>query len=199
MKEKIFVLIALCCFTFSNAQNCVAKDLSDVFDFNIRLLSKDKNNLGSAKIIIEIFDKRKALKTQTINLESESILKSESFKNCNNCKSYGSDKYLVSDENDFGDFIVADFNFDGKQDIAVKREEGGNGGPVYNFYIQSENQQFLLDDYLSNEMSYFPNYIDRKKKTLRVSVRVDTLTNQNITYSYKDKTWSIIERIKFRN
>jgi hypothetical protein len=92
-------------------------------------------------------------------------------------------------------------NFDGKEDIAIKREEGGNGGPIYNFYIQSKNKQFILDKYLSNEMLYFPDYIDGKEKTLHVYVRIDSLSEEGITYLYSDvsKTWSILKKLKYRN
>ena len=126
-----------------------------------------------AEIIIEIFDRKKLAKIQTIKFESDFILKTNEFKYCENNKSYKSNKHLKSNENDYGDLIVADLNFDGKEDIAIKREEGGNGGPVYNFYLQ-ENQQFIYDKYLSNEMSYFPEYINTKTKMLHVKVRVDT-------------------------
>ena len=50
-------------------------------------------------------------------------------------------------------------------------------------------------------MSYFPDYLDSKKKTLHVYVRVDSLSEEGITYSYteKSKTWSIAKKIKYRN
>ena len=137
MKQHLFTLIAFSIFNFSNAQNCIDFNLSKVFDFDILLISKDQNDLGKAEITIKIFNKLKRIKVQTIHLESEFILKSKSFKECENDKSYSANINLESNENDFGDLIVADLNFDGKEDIAIKREEGGNGGPLYNFYIQS--------------------------------------------------------------
>ena len=201
MKKYLFIIIANCFLTSISAQNCIDFNLSKIFDFESLLISKDQKDLGKAKIIINIFDKRKALKTQTISFESEFILKSESFKQCENNKSYMADTYLNSNENDFGDLIVADFNFDGLEDIAIKREEGGNGGPLYNFYIQSKDQQFLLDEYLSNEMSFFPDYIDSKEKTLHVYIRVNSSKKEGITYKYNQasKTWKIEKSRKHRN
>ena len=201
MKQQIFILIAFVSFTVSNAQNCIDFDLSKVYDFDIMLISKDKNDIGKAEIIIKIFDKLKREKIQTIQFESKFISKSKSFKECENNKSYQANTYLKSNENDFGDLIVADFNFDGNEDIAIKREEGGNGGPNYNFYIQSKNQQFIIDTFLSNEMSYFPDYIDSEKKTLHIYVRVDSSTEEGITYFYeeKSKTWKIEKKVKYRN
>jgi hypothetical protein len=201
MKQLLFLLIAFSISTFGHAQNCIDFHLSKVYDFDILLISKDNNDLGKAEIIIKIFDKWKKKKVQTINVESEFILKSKSFKECENNKSYSTNVHLESNENDFGDLIVADLNFDGMEDIAIKREEGGNGGPLYNFYIQSKNQQFILDKYLSTEMSYFPDYIDTKEKTLHVYVRVDSLTEEGIIYSYteKSKTWNVKKRTEYRN
>jgi hypothetical protein len=200
MKQHLFIFIVLGISIIGNAQNCIDSKLSKIFDFDILSISKDQNNLGKVEIVITIYDKGKVLKIQTIHLDSEFILKSESFK-CKNNKSYSANTYLASDENDFGDLIIVDLNFDGKEDIAIKREEGGNGGPLYNFYIQSKNREFILDKYLSNEMSYFPDYLDSKEKTLHVNVRVDSLTKEGITYSYAEasKTWSVAKKMKYRN
>lgn len=192
MKLKIFIIIVFSIFNFSNAQNCIDFNLSKVFDFDVMLISKDEKELGNVEITIKIFDKWKRVKVQTIKIESEFILKSESFKECSNNKKYLANTYLESTENDFGDLIVADLNFDGKEDIAIKREEGGNGGPLYNFYIQSKNQQFILDIYLTKKVCYFPNYIDSKLKSLQINVRVDSATRKDMTFFYidKSKTWS---------
>lgn len=193
MKKRLFTLFAFIYFTFSNAQNCIDFDLSNIYDFDTMLISKDKQDLGKAEIIIGIYDKTKLKKVQTIKIESEFILKSKSFKECRNNKKFSANTFLKSNENDFGDLIVADLNFDGKEDVAVKREEGGNGGPIYDFYIQSEDGQFILDKYLSTEMLYFPDFIDNKIKTLHVYVRVNNLTEEGITYSYSEtsKKWKI--------
>lgn len=200
MRKRLYILIAICNLTISNAQNCVDFTTSKYFDFDTMLISRDEKKLGKAEIVIKIFDRKKAQKIQTIHFESEFILKSESFKYCENNKSYQADIFLQSNENDFGDLIVADLNFDGKEDIAIKREEGGNGGPLYNFYIQSENQQFVLDEYLSNEISYFPDYINSKEKTLHVYIRVNSLTEEGITYLYDaNKTWSVAKKMTYRN
>lgn len=201
MKENLLILIVIFTFSVCKSQNCLDRKLSQNFDFDVSLISKDKNDLGKAIIIIKIFDKRKAIQLQTIEMESEFILKSESFKNCENNKSFSSNEFLKSNENDFGDLILADVNFDGKEDIAVKREEGGNGGPLYNFYIQSENQKFILDKYLSTEMSYFPDYLDSKEKTLHIYIRKDNLTEEGITYSYSEKnqSWFVLNKRQYRN
>ena len=201
MRQYLFFLIAISFLTVSNAQNCFDFDSSKEFDFNTIVTYKDEQKLGKADILIQIIDRKNGVKVQTILIESEFILKSKNFRFCENNKSYPSDTFLESKENDFGDLIVVDLNFDGKEDIAIKREEGGNGGPIFNFYIQSKNKQFILDKYLSNEMLYFPDYIDSKEKTLHVYLRIDSLSEEGITYSFSDvsKTWSILKKLKYRN
>ena len=178
--------------TFCTCKNCIDSKTSKNFNFDISLISKDENNLGKAEIIIKIIDKKRNEEIQKISFMSEFILKSESFKNGKNNKSYPSNTHLISIENDFGDLIVADLNFDGKEDIAIKREEGGNGGPLYNYYIQSESYQFILDEYLTNEMSYFPDYIDNKGKSLHVNVRANSSTKEGVNYHYDkfNNVWS---------
>ena len=192
MKQQIYALIALSLLTFCTCKNCIDSKTSKNFNFDISLISKDENNLGKAEIIVKIIDKKRNEEIQKISFMSEFILKSESFKNCKNNKSYSSNAHLISIENDFGDLIVADLNFDGKEDIAIKREEGGNGGPLYNYYIQSESYQFILDEYLSNEMIYFPDYIDNKGKSLHVTVRANSLTKEGLNYHYDkfNNVWS---------
>ncbi|TDP59381.1 XAC2610-related protein [Flavobacterium dankookense] len=201
MKKQLFLLFGFIIFNFGNAQNCLEFDLSKTYDFDIMLVSKDDKDLGKAEIIIGIHDKIKLKKIQRIKIESEFILKSKSFKECLNNKKYSANEFLKSNENDFGDLIVTDLNFDGKEDIAIKREEGGNGGPIYNFYIQNENQQFVLDKYLSHQMLYFPDYIDSEKKTLHVYVRVNSLSEEGITYSYSEitKKWNVEKKVTYRN
>ncbi|AWA31103.1 hypothetical protein HYN48_13955 [Flavobacterium magnum] len=181
----IFIFSSIC-----SAQNCIDWKLSKTFDFDIMAKSDDPSSLSKTRIVVKVFNKIKKIQLQTIVIESESILTSKSYP-CVNNNSYATDTFLKSVDNDFGDVIVVDFNFDGKEDVALKREEGGNGGPLYNFYIQSENEQFILDKYLSDEVAYFPYYIDSKEKTLSVRSRINSVSNEEIKYLYNDRkqTW----------
>ena len=106
----------------------------------------------------------------------------------------------LAPKNDFGDLIVTDLNFDGKEDLAIKREEGGNGGPLYFFYIQTE-EKFILNEYLSNEMMFFPIDFNPKTKTMRTYVRMNSSQDESIFYQYSDseKKWKIIDRRNYRN
>ena len=96
-------------------------------------------------------------------------------------------------DNDFGDLVVADFNFDGLEDFAVKRGEGGNAGPEYNFYLQSKDSEFELNRFLSDEMMYFPFVIDPKKKRLITLVHGNAYQMSEKIFELKGKkNWKVI-------
>jgi hypothetical protein len=202
MNQLLKIFFLLCVSSFCNAQNCIDKNLSKKFNFNIYLKSLDEKEFGKANVVLAIFDKATNDELQIIRIESEFIFKSKSFIDCSNNVNYldnVNNKKKIQD-NDFGDFIIADFNFDGKEDIALKHEEGGNGGPLYNFYLQDDSGRFERNKYLSGEMMYFPHIIDSKNMELRVYLRMDSTTDQETVYAYinSSKTWKIIERTKFK-
>lgn len=68
-------------------------------------------------------------------------------------------------DTDFGDIVVADFNFESREDIAI-RSDDENGGTYYRFYIQEKDKLFKLDSFLTDSMSIVPTYFNRTKKTL---------------------------------
>jgi hypothetical protein len=73
-------------------------------------------------------------------------------------------------DNYFGDFVVADFNFDSKNDFAIINDIGGNGGAFYSFYIQQESKKFIFDRFLTDSMVYFPSDINSKGRILKTYV-----------------------------
>lgn len=84
----------------------------------------------------------------------------------------GFNKDKEATDNEFGNIIIADLNFDGLEDLAIKREQGGNGGPLYNFYFQDKKGEFVINEFLSISMQYFPYKILKEKNMLVVSVWV---------------------------
>ncbi|WP_309607468.1 XAC2610-related protein [Flavobacterium sp.] len=65
--------------------------------------------------------------------------------------------------------IVLDVNFDGLEDFAIINIEGSNGGPLYAYYIQKPNKQFVFDTYLTENMRFFPIEINKQEKSLSIS------------------------------
>lgn len=70
------------------------------------------------------------------------------------------------DDNYYGDLVIADLNFDSKDDIAVINDMGGNAGPSYSFFLQGQNGKFILNKFLTDSMGFFPSKINKKNQTL---------------------------------
>ena len=135
---------------------------------------------------------------QTVHITSNFLLGESSFVNCNNVRSYTTGINLNTEvvDNDFGDLIVADFNFDNKEDFAVKREEGGNGGPLYNYYLQTSPNTFKLDKFLSETMIFFPKEISKSNRTLITLVHASAVSVCETIYKFDSSTnkWKEIGR-----
>lgn len=117
-----------------------------------------KNNNGSVQNIE--FKPPYWYKTTNLSVESFFFPKKSLIKT-----NYGVEKY--------SNLVFADYNFDGLEDFAITKEEGGNGGPIYIYYFQNKIGNFEIDQYLSNEMGYFPIEINNKERTLKFSHPID--------------------------
>jgi hypothetical protein len=159
---NILLAVSIC----SKAQNCVQKNLSNSFDFSSKVVRAKKDaTLDTTTITITVTDKQ-TNKSQTIRYGSSWLFKSD-FSDCNNMRSYVTSQNLKKDpEEDIGDMIIADLNFDGRDDIALKYDSWGNSGPLYYYYIQDSSGKFNRNEFLSDEMGLFPSKIDSKNKVL---------------------------------
>ena len=150
-------------------QTCIHKDLSTSFNFktSIQRLKNGDHYMDSSIVKIAIINKSTLKTLQTIKL-NPTFLFSNVFQSCKAVRSYLTKKNINIDalDNDYGDFIVADFNFDSKEDIAIKKDSGGNAGPLYDYYVQDNSGRFVRNIFLSEEMEFFPAEINKKKKTL---------------------------------
>ena len=82
----------------------------------------------------------------------------------------GINKNKQAIDNYYGLFIVADFNFDAKNDFAIINDMGGNGGTFNSYYIQHNDNKFVLDTFLTDSMMYFPSKIDVTNRQLTTYV-----------------------------
>jgi hypothetical protein len=180
-------------------QTCTNTRLSNTFDFKTSI-NRIQFGIKTDSCIITVFVKSKLTKltVQTISFGTEYPLFKSSFVDCNNVRSYttGINKNAEVVDNDFGDLIVADFNFDKKEDFAVKREESGNGGPLYNYYIQTSPNKFKLDKFLSETMIFFPKEINKSKRTLTTLVHSSAVSVCETIYKFDSATnkWKEIGR-----
>jgi hypothetical protein len=168
MRVSLLLLnILLALSIFASAQNCVQKNLSNNFDFSTKVVhGKKDGTVDTTTVFVTVTDKKTNKVLQTIRYGTNWLFKSD-FSECNNIRSYITNQNLKKDaEEDIGDMIVADLNFDGKDDIALKYDSWGNSGPLYYYYIQDSSGKFIRNDFLSEEMGLFPSKIDMKNKLL---------------------------------
>ena len=162
----ILFLFSYTCKCFG--QTCIHDDISNHYNFKTNISRyKLAGTQDSCIIKITIIKKEDGKPIQTIKITSNYLFDSTYF-DCNAKRSYMTLKNVkaVAQDNDFGDIIIADFNFDTLEDIALKNSSGGNGGPTYNYYLQNGVGKFVLDNYLSNTMEFFPLFINKKKENI---------------------------------
>lgn len=169
---------------------CDQTKLSNQFDLsiNLRRYTDTVENHDSCSVTVFIREKNSGR-----NLDSFFITPllyfGDIFLNCESMTSY-STKYNSSREivdNYFGDIVVADLNFDNKDDIAIINDNMGNGGPLYSYFIQTTNNKFTLDKFLTDSVTYFPKKIDKAKRRLITYVRAGAYSVGEHVY-HLDKT-----------
>ena len=157
----------------TETNNCEQTNLSNQFDISIDFQRYVDTIETDQFCLIKVFIKDKLSKSiiDSFTIKS-SFIYSFMFLCCDSMTSYTTnfkaDREIV--DNYFGDIVVADLNFDGYDDIAVVHDGGGNGGPLYNFYMQTNNRKFLKDNFLTDFVEFFPSKINNKNKTLTTYV-----------------------------
>lgn len=148
------------------------KNLSAEFDVNIFCMRFSNADFHDSCIVkIGLTDKGGSTILDSISVISTFYF-SDFFQDTANVISYSTNVNIAGKglDNYYGDLIVADLNFDGKDDIAVINDSGGNGGAFYSYFIQNGRQKFLLDNFLTDSMVYFPTKINKVNKTLTTYV-----------------------------
>lgn len=180
----------------SLGQICNHQDISKTFDFKIEIKRINRNpQMDSCVIKVAIFDKSLSKLIQEFQYSSEFFY--DAFNECGNVRSYTTNVNRDSEavDNDYGDVIVADFNFDNKDDFAIKNNSGGNGGPEYRFYIQDTNGEFIFDKFLSKKMIFFPIQINKTNHSLTTLVHANAMKSTETKYklNISTKKWKMIK------
>jgi hypothetical protein len=159
------------------AQEHTYNNLSRDFNFEIKISRiparfSEPHSLDSCFVDFKIINKKIKNKIIYERFHNEVAVDKKSFCDSSNVKSYSTEininKPIIN--NDYGDIIVLDINFDGLEDVAIKRYERFGALPKYFYYIQSKDERFYLDKFLTYEMSFFPTTINKLSKTLEVKV-----------------------------
>jgi len=171
--KNFILLFFIIVFSTSYSQGCVYSNLSKSYSFSA--------SFRDSFVTLTIHN-NKTGKKQVITFQAEFLI--DEFADCNAVRSYttGYNKNALVADNDYGSLIVADFNFDGREDIAIKNDSGGNGGPLYNYYLQNAKGNFVINDFLTNTVQFFPSDINAVNKQLITIVHANTMQLSEITY-----------------
>lgn len=170
-------------------------DLSYVFDYKLkfqRMYNKDKTMGDSSVIRVSIIDKETKKELDEIFLSSMFYFE-DVFENPEKYRSLitGKNQHFKIQDGDFGDLIIGDFNFDSKEDIAIINDSGGNAGPTYTYFLQTENKGFVADKFLTDSVVFFPVKMDIKSKSLITEVPSGAcgFTKSTFLYNTQAKSW----------
>ncbi len=193
MIRSFLVLLLVCNIAYG--QTCTHTNLSRQYDFRVKHREETENDLLA--ITISVIDKKTKKETQKISYKGGSIfLFTAEYSNCNNVRSYstGINKNKQVVDNGFGYLVIADLNFDNRDDLAVVTEEGSNAGPMYSFYIQDTNGKFVRNKYLTEHLRFFPRTINTKKKTLETTSHASSSSVRNNVYKVDSATnkWKMV-------
>jgi len=160
--------------------------------FSFKLLKKDGDN-RPREIITEITLNNKI--SQTITYKPNFWQVAEEPFEVSQINYFQNNTAIKEGVENFHDFIIGDYNFDGLEDFAILYDSGGNGGPSYAYYFQNNNEEFYLDqDFLLNQGS-FPKKIDHINHTLTTIVPIGCCkTSTTIFQLDKNNGWNVISQ-----
>ena len=141
-------------------EKCVLNDLSKQFNFKITAVHDkiNENNPSPWNAKIVIINKNDNSKNQEIDFIPESW----SLFNNIPCEA----------------FKVDDYNFDGLDDFTFMWDTGGNAGPVFSYFFQNKNGQFVKEESFQFQDGPLPKKINPKNKTLTMGTSIFQLDNQ---------------------
>jgi len=177
-------------------QTCVHDDLSRTLRITARAERKPGDSMiaFNCPIKVTISDKASKKKVQIISFIATALYP-QSFTKCSWVRSYstGKNRNADRDDTDFGDIVVADFNFDSREDIAIKSDDE-NSGTYYRFYIQGKDKLFKLDSFLTDSMSLVPIYFNRTRRILTTYQRAGARFEGEQLYwlDIRKNKWSMI-------
>lgn len=172
---------------------CYFKSLSTTFDLNLKVtkFKKFDGQQDSCLVRLILIDKTAQIQVDSLHFSAILFL-NETYEDCNDVLSYltGQNIHKEIADNMYGDIVVADFNFDGLEDIAMLNDNGGNGGPYYNFYLQGNNQKFKKSQFLTDSVAFFPSKINPSTKTLTTYAHAGACLMEKCVFLLeKNKAW----------
>jgi hypothetical protein len=162
---------------------CELTDLSRAYDFKVDFTRKHRGDDTSAAWLIRIIVMDKKSGQVADSIVTTAYYLPDQWEDCEHVRSYttGKNAKAQAQDNNYGQLVVADFNFDSREDFAIIHDFGGNGGPFYQFYLQDERHKFVYNAYLTDSVVYFPDQ-DAKTKRLVTYVHAGACCMGRHTY-----------------
>jgi hypothetical protein len=199
MRRLITFALALLAIPSAFAQTCVHKDLSLTLTFitQIKRYKSPGNPLDSCRIMVKIVEKASHKAIQEISFGTQELYDGD-FAKCRLVRSYvtGKNRKAIVIDDDYGDIVVADLNFDSREDLAIK-SQNGNAGAYYTFYIQGPDKQFRIDHFLTDSVGIFPTSFNKAKRSLTVLIGGMWTTN-NVYQLDKKGNWRLVRHRFYR-
>jgi hypothetical protein len=150
---------------------CEQNNLSNQFGIELDVQRRSDKTATHDSCVINMYvkDKQTKKRLDTISITSTTNF-IDLFASCDTVMSFTTgfnSKRLIVDNN-FGYIVVADLNFDQKDDIAIMNDFGSVGGPFYSYFIQGDSKKFSFNRYLTDSVIYFPTTIDRTNHMITV-------------------------------
>jgi hypothetical protein len=167
------------------------RNLSKEFDIELNFQwSGQQQYDDTSQVRLHLWDKSGSRILDSILLTTGYYFNSV-FTDSNKVSSYSTKVHFEEEgwDNHFGDIVIADINFDGKDDIAIMKDGASNGGATYIFYTQEEKCSFSLNSYLTDTMRSFPSKIDKANRQLTTLVRASAVSVGEHVYQLKGSKW----------
>lgn len=178
-----------------DGQDCKFNNLSEKFDFKVLVLkAKGDDGFDEVKSInVEVYDKGWTRKISYFKYAPNPSIQFSCDGRSHNVKTGNK---FSGEDGDYGDIIVMDINFDGNDDIVIKRDYGRVA--FYNYYIQVGYGSFVYSKFLSEEVYGFPSMIDPQTTSLHFVYPAGALTIKRdiVKFDKVSKHWYLDKSIE---
>lgn len=175
------------------------RQLSRQFDIDFRLDRRLDTAEGRRLTTVQLLLKDKATGGLLDSLQIPIMPWGIFWKDSSDVRSYatGYRQHAEHDQN-FGYLVVADLNFDGRDDIAVSTDCGADNGPFYTFVLQQPGRRFAIDRYLTDTMQIFPFEIDRRRHMVSTDWAAGVAAAvERFHYDTATRKWKMIEHYRW--
>ncbi|PQJ09423.1 hypothetical protein CJD36_019465 [Flavipsychrobacter stenotrophus] len=175
---------------FAQKKSCKYSNLSRIFDFEINVTDKQTDSFEHIENLTVIVRNKTTHKTQKLYYSTTEV--TIPFDCVGRSYVTNVNKGESVTDGDMGDIVIADLNFDGKEDLAVRSEASNAFGQLYTFYFQNKDGSFIENsDFLkigSLEFpTVFPTNINVKTKILTFKIAINAMKKRTVKFQYNSK------------